>query len=592
MEHFLMLVLVALSIHRLWLYEDIFMKPRLWVSRRPWLKPLYCPACFAFWAGVIALGCIPLLQYSWAPYIILPIAAYAPLRAAVGLQTGLRRFFKMNSVGLVNALNEAGVLGTAPSATKPKKAEDPVTYARDEIGKQEDGSMNTIPSKGPGATIVSISDAECADCERNSKIMAQPPKEYPVSDVKRIVHLTALRAFSPAYSVSNVVLEHARAAIAKGVYVCVVVNELFDVDSIPEDLKWDNRFMLKAVMPVRAFKEDEVLEDSVDSVTHAIRGALMSMGRGIAFTHDLLFSSYHLTHAKSLHNLASFPAFTIYHVCHSGPGGAAYADSIKYRRRLPEGHKLVCLNYHEVHAFSEYYATDAESIVVLPNHKDAGSFFDLDEEATALAKKADISLADYAQVFPVSMPRHKAKGLHHVVATLHALKDHGLSVRLLVIDSHVNSPEGDKSLAEAKQQVYDLNMREDVFFASDIIGKGAMEKGLSQKQVASLMFYANLFIFPSYAEASPLSVLEAALAGNMLVLNNDLPQLSDIVPHKSAIWFPFGSKYKKANGIDYQKVAEQILYAGTWDKVGSSKRNILQRFSTEALGDRIIDLFN
>lgn len=50
------MILFAIGIHRLWLYEDIFERPRqmIIVATGGGFKPLTCPPCFAFWALFIA----------------------------------------------------------------------------------------------------------------------------------------------------------------------------------------------------------------------------------------------------------------------------------------------------------------------------------------------------------------------------------------------------------------------------------------------------------------------------------------------------------------------------------------------------------
>jgi hypothetical protein len=74
---FLIIVLSALSIHRLWNYEN-FTKPlRMWVRSIPYLrKPAGCPACNAFWISGIAV-----LVWMYAPlWVTTALAGFMPGR--------------------------------------------------------------------------------------------------------------------------------------------------------------------------------------------------------------------------------------------------------------------------------------------------------------------------------------------------------------------------------------------------------------------------------------------------------------------------------------------------------------------------------
>lgn len=81
----LLTLLCALALHRIWIYEDIFNRPRAWLEKRrlgPIKKALLCPACFGFWAGLLAC----LLVWACPPaysFLLYGLAAYLPVRVSV-----------------------------------------------------------------------------------------------------------------------------------------------------------------------------------------------------------------------------------------------------------------------------------------------------------------------------------------------------------------------------------------------------------------------------------------------------------------------------------------------------------------------------
>lgn len=77
---FLVIVLSALTLHRLWNYEN-FTKPlRTWVQSIPYLrKPAGCPACNAFWIGGLAVA-----LWAFTPFeVSATLAAFMPARILV-----------------------------------------------------------------------------------------------------------------------------------------------------------------------------------------------------------------------------------------------------------------------------------------------------------------------------------------------------------------------------------------------------------------------------------------------------------------------------------------------------------------------------
>lgn len=81
----LLTILCALALHRIWIYEDIFAQVRAALEKRrlgPVKKALLCPACFGFWAGMLA-ACL----VRWCPiehsYLLYGLAAYLPVRVSV-----------------------------------------------------------------------------------------------------------------------------------------------------------------------------------------------------------------------------------------------------------------------------------------------------------------------------------------------------------------------------------------------------------------------------------------------------------------------------------------------------------------------------
>jgi hypothetical protein len=76
----LLLFLAALSLHRIWNYEDVAAPVR---ALFPW-KPLSCAVCNPFWiAALVAAAGFALGLLAWPAAAVFPFAAYLPIRATV-----------------------------------------------------------------------------------------------------------------------------------------------------------------------------------------------------------------------------------------------------------------------------------------------------------------------------------------------------------------------------------------------------------------------------------------------------------------------------------------------------------------------------
>jgi len=90
---------------------------------------------------------------------------------------------------------------------------------------------------------------------------------------------------------------------------------------------------------------------------------------------------------------------------------------------------------------------------------------------------------------------------------------------------------------------YGLINGEDIMFTSLLANDTDMpiKKSVPHEVVANLFQVSNLFIFPTMAEVCSNVLLEASMAKNLLVINRDLPSLSDFVDSNAVLYHNFTS---------------------------------------------------
>lgn len=197
-----------------------------------------------------------------------------------------------------------------------------------------------------------------------------------------------------------------------------------------------------------------------------------------------------------------------------------YPDSLRYI--MPEGdHTIIYLNSYELNEVAKMFDTNGSKVYCVYNPKDPRTFFDLSPLACTIVKQLKLWEKDVFQIFPHSSERMDAKGIDAVIKSFAALKRLGLKVALLF--ANANSRSVQPEIARKKKvmaEVYNLIDGEDYIFTSDWTEK---LKPLPRKDVADFFRLANVFVFGSWRETVGNCYQEAKAAGNLLVLNNNLP---------------------------------------------------------------------
>lgn len=535
---FVLVSLCAASIHRLWLYEDIFARPRSWAAKLPGVakKPFLCPPCFAFYACALAVGLSLLgnLHPFWE-LVEGTIAAYMPLRLLIFWYDRVPK-----------------LLDTRPEL--PASIADSIAESFEDTSFDLDTPVKKTP---------------CASCGDQKREVANTLRA-----LNRVPFLIAspLNAFVGSYSLCTAIIGQARAAVEAGFAAMIVVQDDFDLSSVPSDWHGDPRYIIVPALPTFEWKEDEVDEENAKKITTFFRDFLAERKRGVLVTHDMLFQSWFTTHAKALHDLGAVDGWQILHTAHSAPGQQTErTENVIYRTTLPEGHKLISLSHADMLPLANQYHTAIENIITIPNAFDILEWVGAADPVRDMVNKTGILEADVVQTLPISLPRMGAKGILDIFHIFGALKEKGRTVRLIIADAHGDDEARRHLWSMAESQ--GLNDKDVVLTSRHLEGDG-----VARSDLQVLFAISNVFIFPSRSEACPLSVIEAAYSRNLLVLNSSLPVLLELVGGASCLWFGFGSaSTPNVRPLSVQDVAEAILDKLENDPVYRAWRRIHER---------------
>jgi glycosyltransferase involved in cell wall biosynthesis len=277
----------------------------------------------------------------------------------------------------------------------------------------------------------------------------------------------------------------------------------------------------------------------------------------VIFCHDIVFLSQHREWAAGICEVAKlYPQIAWLHWQHSRGDGQVSAH--------PERSWFAYPNQGDLQHCAEVNNTDVDHVFYVPHPLDV-DYFGWPELAVRIAEAHEYPFVDVAGILPARLDRQKQ--VEKAVRIYAGLKRAGRSVSFLVADAYATGAHFVQYKREVEQIARDQGLT-DTEFA--FLGERYEECTYATPRavVKSLFEMGNLFIQPSTAETSSLVVMEAALAGNLLVINADFPPIHHL--YAKALALPFGSvledtKYYRhirlTDGTE-QKVEDPQIY---WD---------------------------
>jgi glycosyltransferase involved in cell wall biosynthesis len=560
--NYIVFFLACIAAHRIWNFEEIFTPLRTRLLRRKhwWTKPVLCHACNPFWIAVLLAALQLTVEEQWVEGLFLALAAYVPMRASLWVYQNIERVFKVATPRV-----------EAPTPKAPSK---PAPVVATEVFEKL-----AAPTEPPAQ------EKGCSACAKKKAAIVEEQTKAQGYE-KRIVLLTALSYFPPAYSVSTVVFDQARMLARNPKWLVQIwVMEGTKLDSLPP---LPENIVVRAIVPNVAWKEDVIDVGAVERLALAVRSNLFPLGNATIITHDLLFISHYLTFAAAIHAIGQTKAFAWLHVCHSAaakerPDGEAR----KYRATLPAGHRLLCLNGADSLFLAEYYDVDIRRVSVAANARDITTFGAVDPMAATIIDENALTDADVVQIFPVSGTRMGAKGVPTIIRILGQIIKKGLKAKLVLVNAHSNSGAVRATLDAYKEHADKEGLGAENLIITSERFPHTQAEGLSVQAVHDLFAVSNLFILPSLSEASSLVMLEAALSGCLIVSNSSLHTVRNISDWSMS--FPFGSLRDPGDKSDPALVAQTILDELQTSRVNRGKRTVLRHRSYRTIAEQLVE---
>lgn len=409
---------------------------------------------------------------------------------------------------------------------------------------------------------------------------------------KNIAIFTTFGSWDDAYSPCQVVKDQLQALVKNGYHPTLFVLDVFPAQEFMKE-EWVAGFEVSPVIPTIQFepykgisatrKVPDVYEHDVAKIRPALEQYLKDFD--VVMCHDVIFQDSFFAYNAALQTMVMKTGQLFLHWMHSGPSLRPEDMSLPvgYLNTLPPQSRLVYMNNYDIVRAAEMYNTMPFNVRIVHNPIDYTSFSWVHPIVKKIISEYKVHEADVVAVYPLSTTRMGAGGkqLHKAIKIMGYLKQFGKKVRYIIPNAHANADREKQAIGEmyvlAKQ--YGLDEK-DIIFTS-FMGR-EYENGIPHNAVIQLFQYGDLFIFPSVSENAPLSLLEAALAKNLLVLNEDFSPMKDFVgPH--ALYFKFDSintvSHHKDEDAYYADCARLILSRLEQNMEYKAKREVRQKFN-------------
>lgn len=423
------------------------------------------------------------------------------------------------------------------------------------------------------------------------------PRDFYYREVKKmkVAILTMFGDLDTTYSLVNVVAEQLRMLLDADIPVKLLVCEGCPQSSrygIYSDkrIEWVevcNSIHGKQIQWFDYDKASGEVHDTFYEEADAIASDMVEKlsDVDICIMHDILYQGWHLIHNVAVRKAQEqLPDIKFISFSHSAPVNRPQKPQWPFSARfspMPDT-VFISFTYAGISALAKQYDVPEGRCRVICNSLDLLSH--MSDDVRAVSNQFDLFSPDVLIVYPGRLTQ--GKKFDKVAAFAGAIaKKTERSVKVLFCDF----PSNDISPLVYKAAVKLIGLRSgleegDLAFTSDL----GYPNSFPRKGVLELFTLSNLFVSPSYSEAFPLTVLEAASRGNFLVLNQAVPALEEIGKRLNAYFmrwdarnFGFDTKetYQPSEQSYYEEHAEIVLRMMRENAVICSKTMVRQRYN-------------
>ena len=379
--------------------------------------------------------------------------------------------------------------------------------------------------------------------------------------MKRVSVVTDFYGIDPAYSLVSIAGAQIKMLLQHGYKPRVLVDEHFPKpESVPYPWNSVELFRLPAVPRSNQVELPQGWQQHLSRMTEAMRQGLKDID--IALSHDLIYQPAQLLYNMAARKVTQEREGGLHwlHLVHSATTPALVNATDQYlsaiKLRFPFSF-VVFPNEYSRPRVARNFGYEEDEVKFAPHPTDFPHYMGFLEVTKRLIDAKSMLGADVIMNYPARLDR--GKQVEFPIRIAAQLKRLGKSVRFICMDFH--STGGDKVTyrEELKKLAQQLGLSPiEVTFTSEFSPNPAARTSNEQlplrvqcpnQMVRDLMCLSNVFILPSRSETYSLVAQEAALCGNLLILNFDFPPMRNIYG-EDPLYYKFSSNIDAMTGLD------------------------------------------
>jgi hypothetical protein len=397
------------------------------------------------------------------------------------------------------------------------------------------------------------------------------------------------------YSLSHIVVEQMLMLIEHGVETCFVTS-----DDFGKDVKWD-RWLNKQCKehPGRIFTTpppSQAIINTRNQVPEGVQLRAVLPWKGVeairksceyilktcthVLTHDIVYLDSYRDHEEALRQIAlDNPDIHWLHWSHSAPSTGKH-------KPFPNS-TYIGMNYTDLPLVAEQFGVPQAQCRVVYNSVSPDVFFGWHPFTKHLVEKHKLLDCDVLITYPLDTGRFEAKGGFKIVKLVEKLREQKKNAKVVFVNAAANTKER-TTFAKALNNEYTI-------FTS--LEDNQYVVVVPRRVVRELLQISNVFPLLSTSEGCSLIMLEAALAKNLIILNEDFPPLLEFggpvsesgnIFHTSpmALYMKVSSTrahtdYNPSEDNYYADWARRVLEELEKNRVLKFNRKALKRFNRE-----------
>ncbi len=332
--------------------------------------------------------------------------------------------------------------------------------------------------------------------------------------------LVALSDLNPAYSIAGVARDHLEMLKDHEFeLVFITTSDFTDHGKVPKNVEVRTYPRIKDYSEPGTDKWNEgTFISYVNEAGSVLKTVLADLDHVI--THDLLFLDCYLWANCAIREAQKeLPNIKWLHWVHSGPGQRreeTWPMSELYRG-LPNS-QYCYPNGTDITKVAEMLNIPEGAVRKVFNTVSPLGLYDFHDLTKKLWTDYKLWDQDYICVYPTRCTY--AKQPHKLINLMANIKAHQKKVKLIICNSWANGEDEIKFTQSMREEGEKLGVSSDLIITSEL-GK-EWELGVPRQVVTDLMRVSDMFVMPSISETASLVMLEAALAKNLIMVNEDL----------------------------------------------------------------------